>query len=169
MEVERKLKIEAEAAKNLLAALADQIDEEDDEMIVDTVEGETSLLETIEKAIDDIALTEAMVIGIKAKEEEMARRRQRLSSRIERVKASIEQAMAMIQQDKLMLPTATLSVRPAPMKVVITDEQAIPSRFWKVPAPVLDRKLLRDELKSGVAILGAMAEDGGRSLSIRRK
>lgn len=167
---EYNLRRQAEAAKTLLADIRAG-GEDDAELEADAIEGETGLHEAIAAALDANDEDEALVIGLKAKEEAFASRRAAISKRIERRTALIERAMLETDQATLRLPTATLTLAKRPPSVVIGNEAEIPSRFWVVqecPAPKLDKKALREALQSET-IPGATLDNGSVSLTVRRK
>ncbi|MDR9781633.1 siphovirus Gp157 family protein [Rhizobium redzepovicii] len=170
-EVEFNLGRQAEAAKRLMSNLRFQGIDDDQELVADTIEGETTLIEAIQAALAEIDECEIHIIGLKAKEAEFAERRRRLEERAGRVKATIEQAMITTEQESLRLPTATLTLAKRAPGLIVTNEADIPTRFWieqERPAPKLDKKALRAALDEE-PIPGATLDNGSRSLSIRRK
>lgn len=167
---ERQVIRELEAAKSLITDLRNA-GEDDAELEADAIEGETSLLEAIARALSANDEDEALVIGLKAKEEVFASRRKSIEDRIERRTALIERAMLETEQTTLRLPTATLTLARRAPGVVISNEADIPSRFWVVPeapAPRLDKKALKEALATET-IPGATLDNGSVSLTVRRK
>ena len=188
------LRCETEAAKTLLAGMRSTIGEEDMALLLDTIEGETNLLEAIDTALAEIDETEVLICGLKEKEAQFIQRRRAMEERIQRFRALIEQAMAITEQTKLRRPAATLTLRKLPPDVVVTTEADIPSAFFipqPPPPPKLDKKglkeaLLAREIKVTFAaslesdaeraealaaitpIPGATLNNGGFSLQIRR-
>lgn len=170
-EVEFNIARQAEAAKRLMSNLRSQGLDDDQELVADTIEGETSLNEALEAAVAELDEGDILVAGIKAKEAELADRRRRIEARNERIKATIEQAMIATEQDSLRLPTATLTLTKRAPGLIVTNEADIPTKFWieqERPAPKLDKKALRAALDEG-EIPGATLDNGSRSLSVRRK
>jgi len=158
-----KLNREADAARALLA----EIGRDDDELMHDTVEGETSLFEAIDAAlfeIDDCAIT---ITGCKEREAQLADRRNRAVARQDRLRGLIEQAMVMVGIDTVKRPTATLSIAKVNPKPIITDEAEVPSIYWKQPEPVLDKAKINEDAKTR-DIPGVSMTNGGTSLKIRR-
>jgi hypothetical protein len=143
----------------------------DQELVADTIEGETNLTEAIESALAEIDEEEAHIIGLKAKEDAFAERRRKKEAKVDRIKALIEQAMMVSEQFSMKLPTATLTLAERKPGLIITNEADIPTRFWieqERPAPKLDKKALRAALDEE-PIPGATLDNGSRSLSVRRK
>lgn len=168
----RKLRAEAEAAKGLLAHLREQGHGDDEELVSDAIEGETSLKEVIASVVDEIDEGEVLIAGLKAKEQAFAERRRAIEERNERRRAAIEQAMIATEQDKLLLPTATVFISKRRPGLIVKNEADIPSEFFieqERPAPKLDKKALIAALDEGREIPGAELDNGTISLSVRRK
>lgn len=163
-DVANRLRRESEAA----AALLNDIGRDDDELTHDMIEGETSLLEAIEFALDALDNAEIIIQGCKAKEKQIAERRNRAERRRETVRALIERAMATAAIKNLSTPTATLTLRETPPKPIYQDEAQIPAAYWKKPDPVLNKKAIADALKAGEDVPGVTLSNGGISVSIRR-
>lgn len=171
-EVEFNIARQAEAAKRLVASLRLQGVDDDEELVADTIEGQTSLQEAIEAALAEIDECEVHIIGLKAKEAEFNTRRSRLEDRVERIRAIIEQAMLTSEQMAFRLSSATVTLNKKQPALVVTNEADIPTRFWieqERPAPKLDKKALADALRANEAISGATLDNGSFSLSVRRK
>lgn len=161
---------QAEAAKRLIAQLRDQ-GHDDQELIADSIEGETALPEAIAAAIDYIDEREVLIVGLKAKEQAFSDRRQAIEAQVETARAAIEQAMIATDLPSLPLPTATVFISRRKPALIVQNEADIPSQFFKEqerPAPKLDRKALTEALAAG-PVPGATLDNGSFSLSVRRK
>lgn len=172
MSADFELRRQTEAAKDLLANLraAGQI-EDDAELVADTVEGETGLIEAITAALAEIDECDIVEKGCQAKIAEITARQSAAASRRDRVRAAIEQAMIAVDLPKLKLPIATLTVAKRAAQPVIDNEAEIPSRFFRQPdppAPKLDKKALATALADG-PVAGAHLDNGSVTLTIRRK
>jgi hypothetical protein len=164
--VAERLRKEADAAKGLIAEI--RRDHDDDDLIHDMAEGETSILEAIDFALSEIDECEAIVAGCKAQSEVLLSRGAKFSLRKDRIRALIEQAMLIADLPTAKRPTATVTVKRTPPKPIITDESLIPARFFRVPPPVLDKVAINAAAKEGEAIPGVQFDNGGVSLQIRR-
>jgi hypothetical protein len=160
------LRMGANAARDLVAALRGE--GHDDDTIHDTAEGELSLHDAISRALAEIDECEVMGLGLSAKLGEFSARKARCESRAARLRGLIEQAMFISGLNTAKRPTATLSIKTVAPKVVIADESAIPSRFYKTPAPVLDKKAINEAVARGEEVAGTAKDNGGISLQIRR-
>jgi hypothetical protein len=155
---------EAMAARGLLDGFADL----DEETRHDTTEGETGLFEAIDRALDEIDECAAIVAGCAAQIEMYQARQAKFKARAERIRGLIEQALLVADLPSARLPRATLTVKAVAPKAVVQDEAVIPSRFWKSPAPILDKAAINSAVKDGETIPGVGMDNGGASLQIRR-
>lgn len=171
-EVEFNIAKQAEAAKRLMSSLRIQGVDGDEELVSDTIEGQTDLKEAIESALAEIDELEIYITGLKAKEDEFATRRHRLEERVERIRAIIEQAMLTSEQQSFRLAGGTVSLSRRQPGLIVSNEADIPARFWveqERPAPKLDKKALAEALRNGEAVAGATLDNGSYSLTLRRK
>lgn len=185
---------QAEAAAALIDFLK-TVDEDDDDLVQDSVEGETEFLEVIDRALEQIAEAEMMATAIKEREATLAQRRKRFEDKAAFLRSCIQMAMAQANGDRdlpfsLMTPSATVTLREGKAKVIITDEAKLPAKFWRTPDPVVDKTKLNEYVAEWRAFWnnpegvieddvdalfpetlpeGVELSDAGFSLSIRRK
>lgn len=149
---------EAKAVAAIRASLAAVGQADDAQLLLDTVEGETSLLEVIDALLlrrhENLSLAEGLKTGIEALEA----RKARFLLNAERDKTLVEQALSVAELDTLMRPAGTLSMAKRAASVVITEESEIPGAYWKTPAPVLDKKALGEAVKAHHAALAITDE-----------
>lgn len=164
---DRNLMRQTEAAKKLIADLP----ADDEQLVADSIEGETNLLEAIAAALSEIDECEILIVGIDEKLKVLEARKKQQKDRADRIRALIERAMLETEQFSLRLPTGTITLRKSGPSLVITNEADIPASFWveqERPAPKLDKKALAEAVKSK-SIPGASLDNGTFSLSIRRR
>lgn len=164
---DRKLMRETEAAKKLISDLPT----DDEQLVADSIEGETGLLEAIDAALSEIDECEILIVGIDEKLKVLETRKKQQKDRSDRIRTLIERAMLETEQFSLRLPTGTITLRKVAPALVINNEADIPARFWveqERPAPKLDKKSLAEAIKSET-IPGASLDNGTVSLSIRRR
>lgn len=159
---------EAEAAKGLRESLA-KLAEGDEELMLDMIEGQTSLVECIDALLLRGAADKGLAVGIDAVMADLQARKARVEKRIAFDRALIEQAMMIAEIAKLERPAATLSLANRPAAVRIDNEADIPAEFWTAGAPKLDRKALTAALKEGRAVTGAALSNAAPSLTVRVK
>jgi hypothetical protein len=156
---------ETQAAKALRANLADVIGD-DERFAADAVEGETNLNEAIEMAVQQIVDDMASIKGLNDYIEKFTARKERLQERVANMRTALTVAMEQAGRKKIEHPAVTLSLRASAPSVVVTDEAAIPSRFWAPSEPRLDKRALLAALKEKETVPGAMLSNGGLSLTL---
>ncbi len=161
-----RLRRAADAARDLIAAI--RADYDDEKLVHDMAEGETSIMEAIDAALSEIDDCEAIVAGCKAQADILLSRASKFDARKDRIRALIEQAMLIADLPSAKRPTATVTVKRTPPKPVIFDESLIPAIYFKAPPPVLDRAAVNAAAKDGASIPGVTMSNGGISLQIRR-
>lgn len=159
---------EAEAAKGLRESLA-KLAEGDEELMLDMIEGETSLVECIDALLLRGAADKSLAVGIDAVMADLQARKARVEKRIAFDRALIEQAMMVAEITKLERPAATLSLSNRQAALRVDNEADIPAEFWITGAPKLDRKALSAALKEGRAVTGAALSNAAPSLTVRVK
>lgn len=171
-DTEYALRRQTEAARDLLSTIRSEGAGDDEELIADAIEGETGLLEAIAAGLDEIDEAELLILGGKAKIEQIGSRVASEEKRVERVRAAIERAIVTAEvPTPIKLPTGTISITRRKAQPVIDNEAAIPSRFFveqPIPAPKLDKKALAEALAQG-PVLGAHLDNGTVSLTVRRR
>lgn len=143
------------------------VDAGDEDLLLDSIEGETGLFEAIDRLLLEIAHSHGMEAGTLKAADELNNRAERYHKRAQTARALIEQAMMIAELDKLERPAGTLSLVRRPAKVEITEEAEIPGEFWKPGEPKLDKKALGQALKDGRAVPGAALSNQAPSLTIR--
>lgn len=145
----------------------------DEQTLRDTLEGEAWPLEL--KAANYgfvIRNLQATAASIKDAEEQMKARRQAIEKRaatlLERLKTGLE--IAGVQ--KLETPHFALTIKKNPPSLDVWDERQIPAEFMRTPepppppAPTPDKAAIKDAIKAGREVPGAMLAQGTR-LEIR--
>lgn len=158
---------EAKAVTALRGTLADHGLADDPDLLIDSIEGETSLFEAIDRLLITIAESEGLAKGARAAAAEIESRALRFDKRAETCRAMIEQALMIAELEKVERPGGTLSLVRRAAKVEITEESDIPAEFWKTGDPKLDKKALAAALKEGRPIAGAALSNCAPSLTIR--
>lgn len=151
----------------LLAAFPDLA--EDEQTLLDTLEGETSLQEQIVSLMRSADNDRILALGIKERMTELAARLNRMESRYEGKRELIASAMAAADLKKIEAPDWTLSLRRIPPSVVIQNEELIPEQFKKSKTVVsVDKAAVKEALANG-PVEGAVMSNGGVGLSVRTK
>lgn len=143
--------------------------DDDDRLVLDTLEGETDLFAMLSKLLAQVEDDEGAVASLK---EQIEARRFRIASaeaRVARSRAMIGKLMDFAQQDKIVLPEATLSRRTVAAKLEIADPAAVPQDLSVVKyAP--DKKRI-DEVYGDAATLPNWLTriPESKSITVRRK
>lgn len=145
----RDMHKELAAAAALKHQLAEAFGEDHDvDLVRDMVEGETNLDGAIDKVLEQMALDVANIQGLEKFETTLAARRKRLSDRVDTMRSMLLNALDILEERRIERPIALITLKSLPPKLLITDEAAIPTMFFKQPDPVLSKKDLTDELKN---------------------
>lgn len=145
--------------------------EHDEETLLDTLEGIDNLTDQIVAVVRSSEDDAAMVSAIKARQEELRGRSERLQARSEAKRIAALNAMLESGRRKLEMPEFTLSVASKPPSVIITDESLIPADYMRTPeppAPKPDKKALTAALKDGASVPGCVLSNSGFTLQVRR-
>lgn len=165
---DRKLYLETQAAERLKEKLVATYGEDADaELLRDMVEGQTSLHEAIGRAALELAAVEGEKDGIEIAIAKLKTRLSRYCDRATGIRDAIHAAMETAELTSLKTPAATLSVRPSPPRVEITDQAAIPAVFMVQPPPSPDKKGIAAALKAGEPVPGATLSNSPLALQVR--
>jgi Gp157 protein len=137
----------AEALKFQLTSIYGE-GEPDTVLLKDMVEGETNLFETVDRILLQIAADGANLVGLDKAMSTMEVRKKRIEGRVETMRTMLASALEILEEKRFERPLATVTLKPTPRKVLVTDEAAIPAQFWKTPDPTLSKKDLADALKA---------------------
>lgn len=167
---ERFLAVDAASVKAIVADLKAKYPEleEDAGLFADVLEGQTSFYELINQALDIKLDADAMVEGIKLREQALDIRRKRFEDKSDAMRAIIQQLMDVANQRKVMTPVATLSVQAGKSKTVVYHPEELPQGYFKLIRKP-DTKAITETLKAGGTIPGATLELGSPTLTIRTK
>jgi hypothetical protein len=139
-DVRRSLENEMAAAVALKHQLQKIFGEDADlDLLRDTIEGETDLVEILDRVLEQMARDAADVAGIDKFAATMEARKKRLQDRAGIMKTMLLNLLDVLSSSRLERPLALIFTRANPAKAVVKDEALIPSPFFKVPEPVLDK------------------------------
>lgn len=133
------------------------------DMIESGVEGLEDTLESLEVTFDekvencmkayrnisgqrDICKTEA---------QRLTQRAAAFDKQAETLKLYVENEMKRVGKDKIKLAMFTIWLQENNASVAVTQEEMIPEQFWKTPAPLLDKQLIKEKLDEGFPVPGA--------------
>lgn len=147
------------------AMLADHGADDDERLLLDTLEGETDLFELSKRLLDGIERDEGDVNALAVQIEDRRARQARAKARVEARREAIGALMECAGVDKLQLPEATVSWRRTAPKLIVTDEAAIPDALC-----TFTRKPNMAAIKAAAdPVPGTTLDNGGTSITVRRK
>jgi hypothetical protein len=136
--------------------LIEKAEELDQDVLIDTI---AAIRESAEEKAENIAKLvrsfEADAKTIKAEEERLAAKRKTLENQITYLKKYLFDQLETMGISKIKRPLFTISIQANPPGVDVIDLEKIPSDFWTVQAPVLDKKKILSLLKTGNDVPGA--------------
>jgi hypothetical protein len=155
--------------EHLRRQLLEDYPEIDEETLADTLEGATDLNEAISAIVRSALDDEAMAEALKTRMDDMKVRLERIRTTASNKRLAATDVMEQVGLKKVTEADFTVSLRPAPLGVIITNEEAIPDAF-KVPQPArIDKRRILDHLKHGESVTGATLTNQRNSLSVRTK
>jgi hypothetical protein len=140
---------------------------DDEDVLRDSIEGETSIHELLEKVVEQIVNDGAMADSIGAVCKKLKERQDRIEKRIAWFRTAAASAMEVAGIKKKESPYGTISLKNVPPGVVIIEEASIPAEFWKAQEPKMDKKALLEALKDGRTIPGCELGNGSISVQVR--
>lgn len=150
------------AIKDGISRLTDDAD-----AIRDTLDGQTDVAGMVASLVASIDEDTLLLDGIDSRMEALKIRRERLEHRVEAKRALIQQGMEIADQKAVELPSATLTLKKVPPKLVVVNEAAVPPEFFATKV-TLDKKKVLDALKDGKPVDGCQLSNGSLTLQIRR-
>lgn len=156
--------------ENLRVILA--TDGDDADTVQDMVDGETSLFDVLDCAIERMQAASDMSDALGLRVAKLQTRRRRLDQRVDGIRMVLASAMERLSTvndafKRIERPSATLSLRPVQPSAKVTDEALIPPEFWKPGDPKLDKSALTKALKDGRSVEGAYLSNGGVTVQMR--
>jgi hypothetical protein len=156
-DAQHHLAVETAAARALLETYRDCLGD-DEQLVLDTLEGETRLFEAVDRVLVRLAELEDYMEAIVIHGRKLNDRNSRYRAQHEKLKTALRAALETAAVKKLERPCGTVSLRASPGAVEITDLAALPPQFLvqpPLPPPQPDKKALRAALKEG-AVPGAI-------------
>ena len=161
------LRIQALAARQLVAELQAADEALSDEDAECAISSETTLPEAIEATLLANAEDEAHAEALKALVARLSERAARKLERVQRRRFAILAALEMAGLRKLELAAATVSVGKGSPRVLVTDQAALPEKFLRQKVELKpDLKLLAEALKDG-PVEGAVLSNAIPTLTVR--
>lgn len=156
----------------LIAVMAEALApyRDDEETYIDTLDGETDILDLLDRELEAMQSDEAMAAAIKAREADLKARRERIEMRAEARRGNLRLILQHAALSKAERPAATVSIRPGNLSVKILDEAEIPSQLMRervTRSP--DKAAIKAQIEAGEAVPGAALERGEDTVTVRVK
>lgn len=142
--------------------------EDDENLRADTLEGATDINGILAKLVQEREAAYGMAEGVKIPVEDLRQRKARLERRGDGYGEAIERIMNAAGLSKVMLPSATLSITNAAPSVIVSDDAAVPDRYWRVKREI-DKPAINAAVKAGEEIPGVTVSNGATRLTVRVK
>lgn len=153
--------------KNILGSLAEQ----DPDLLIDSIEGETNLFNIIDSMLLSYSMAKNGIAANKKTIETIEARNASFELRMQNLKDTLFTILERLDLEQykkeLKRPLATLSLKNIAPSGTIINEALIPSKYWKAQDPKLDKTLINQDLKEGIKIEGAELSNGGKTISLR--
>ncbi|MDP9196117.1 MAG: siphovirus Gp157 family protein [Pseudomonadota bacterium] len=143
--------------------------DEDEQCLLDTLEGETDLRERLVALIEKAVEATLMVEKQKRRMADLTERKARYERRHDRLKEFALKVMEAAGLKSIEAPEFTFGTRPTPPKVQIISQRLLPEEFLRVKPPEPDLAAIGKALKNGEEVPGALLGNGGTTLQIRTR
>jgi Gp157 protein len=141
----------------------------DEQTLADTVEGLTDIHEILTAIVRAALADEALANGLKGRIAEMQDRLDRLKDCAAKRRQIAKEVMIELDIKKITAPDFTVGIRPGMPALLVINEAAVPSIYWRPVAPKLKRQELLNELKQGSEITGVTLSNPEPVLSVRTR
>ncbi len=141
----------------------------DEETLMDTLEGMTSLTDSLGELLRSSQEDQSLASALRSRMSDMQARCGRFDERARKKRELVCTVMEEADLKKLVEPDFTVSLRPARAPLMILDEAAIPGDYWKPQPAKLDRMGLISALSNGRDIPGAVLGNPPMTISVRTK
>ncbi len=141
----------------------------DEETLMDTLEGMTSLTDSLAELLRSSQVDQSLASALRSRMADMQERCARFEERVRKKRELVCTVMEEAELKKLTEPDFTVSLRPARAPLMIIDEEAIPEDYWKPQPAKLDRMGLISALSNGRDIAGAVLGNPPMTIAVRTK
>lgn len=144
----------------------------DEETILDTLEGETDLVELIVAVLESAEADKGMALACEVRVSEINERAERFQKRAEAKRRVVQMAMERSGRLKIEAPAFTVSLKVVPPSLILLNPEQVPEHFMVHPEPPPakpDRKAILAALKDGKQIPGCTLSNGGQTLAVRKR
>ncbi len=141
----------------------------DEETLMDTLEGMTSLTDSLAELLRSSLEDQTFASALRSRMADMQERYSRFEERARKKRELVCTVMEEAELKKLTEPDFTVSLRASRAPLMIIDEAAIPGDYWKPQPAKLDRMGLISALSNGRDIPGAVLGNPPMTIAVRTK
>lgn len=155
---------------DLIRQMAEALEpyQDDEELYRDTLDGETNILDLIEREAAAAANDEALKSALNERMTSMAGRFNRITARISARRGNIALLMRAGNLRKAEVPSATVSVSPGRQSVLIEDAAEVPSQLMRETVRrEPDKAAIKRQLEQGEDVPGARLVQGDDIVTLR--
>lgn len=150
---------------NILMAEYPQL-ADDEELLKDTLEGNTRLHEIMERFLSAMRENETLSEAVSQRVGKLRERQTRLTHRAQFYRSLMHRLLERTGVKSIALPEAKISVVNSPDKVIITDDSAIPDDYQVIKKEP-NKAAIQKALKEGKQVSGATLSNGGTTVRIQ--
>lgn len=150
-------------ADNIRAMVGD-----DEDCFLDTLDGETDAMDIMEKLILERQEIQSFEAALKDLIKQYRDRAERMNAKSDAITQTMGHLLDAMGVYKLQLPIATVSRTKPRQRVVIENEDDIPTQLMRVKKSP-DTAAIRDQLEAGEFIPGATIKLGNPGVTVRVK
>lgn len=151
-----------------VAELRAMLGDADPDLIHDVLEGQTDVFELMDWALGKIADEETFQEAIASRISSLKERSKGSEGRVARLRGVLDALMGSTGERTVRRPEATVSLMVRKPAILEVDESLLPDQFWKETRTV-SRSAINEAIKNGEVVAGVTMDNGGYSLTIRRK
>jgi hypothetical protein len=158
------------AAMSLIASLGDDADEDanDQALLLDTLEGETDVLEIAKRLVRAALDAEAMAEAVERRIHDLNARAARFAARANSARETVKQMLDALGVHRLTAEDFTVSLRMGPGKPLVTDPELLEDEFVRVSrSPNLTA--IGKAQGEGRSVRGAARTNGSLILQVKTK
>ena len=155
----------------IVKRIADQaraVDPEDGALLADMIEGCTDVYDVADILIERVAVIDTYTAALRSRIAEINERMARLNHERETSRKGLEQLLEAMGERKLERPEGTISLRRVPPSLLDGPVESLPQHLTRNKVEP-DKTAIKKAIEAGEAVPGWQLNNGGQSLSVRRK
>jgi hypothetical protein len=138
----------------------------DEQTLTDTLDGEQWPLDVKAQQYSFVIRNlQSSAAAIKEAEAQMAARRKAIEKRADCMLERLKTGMEIAGVNKIECPHFAITIRKNPPSVDVFEPSMVPSEYWvqpKIPERVISKDAIKDAIKAGVDVPGALLVAGSR-------